>query len=245
MTPSAADWDALERVIDGDVVLPGSPDYDPLRKPAIPRFHDVPPQAVVLCRSPADVAETIRLARRTGLPTATRSGGHCFAGHSSTDGIVVDVTPMRSVSGSGEVATVGAGARLGAVYDALAEHDLTIPAGCGPTVGIAGLTLGGGLGILGRSHGLTADHLLAAQVVLADGRVVDCDQQRDPELFWALRGAGGGSSAWSRPWRSAPSRRPRRPASTWSGHPPTRPRCSTPGRPWRPMAPTSSPPACS
>jgi FAD/FMN-containing dehydrogenase len=192
MTPSAADWDALERAIDGDVVLPGSPDYDSLRKPAIPRFHDVPPQAVVLCRSPADVAETIRLARRTGLPTATRSGGHCFAGHSSTDGIVVDVTPIRSVSGSCEVATVGAGARLGAVYDALAEHDLTIPAGCGPTVGIAGLTLGGGLGILGRTHGLTADHLLAAQVVLADGRVVDCDQQRDPELFWALRGAGGG-----------------------------------------------------
>jgi hypothetical protein len=106
MTPSAADWDALERAIDGDVVLPGSPDYDSLRKPAIPRFHDVPPQAVVLCRSPADVAETIRLARRTGLPTATRSGGHCFAGHSSTDGIVVDVTPIRSVSVSGEVATV-------------------------------------------------------------------------------------------------------------------------------------------
>jgi FAD/FMN-containing dehydrogenase len=192
MTPSAADWDALQRAIDGDVVLPGSPDYDSLRKPAIPRFHDVLPQAVVLCRTPADVAETIRVARRTGLPTATRSGGHCFAGHSSTEGIVVDVTPMRSVSVSGEVATVGAGARLGAVYDALAEHDRTIPAGCGPTVGIAGLTLGGGLGILGRTHGLTADHLLAAQVVLADGRIVDCDQHHDPELFWALRGAGGG-----------------------------------------------------
>jgi FAD/FMN-containing dehydrogenase len=173
MTPTASDWDALQRGIDGDVVLPGSPDYDSLRRPAIPRFHDVLPQAVVLCRTPADVAETIRLARRTGLPTATRSGGHCFAGHSSTGGIVVDVTPMRSVSVSGEVATVG-------------------PAGCGPTVGIAGLTLGGGLGILGRTHGLTADHLLAAQVVLADGRVVDCDQHHDPELFWALRGAGGG-----------------------------------------------------
>jgi len=192
MTPSAAHWAALQRAIDGDVVLPGSPDYDSIRKPAIPRFHDVLPQAVVLCRTPADVAETIRLARRVGLPAAARSGGHCFAGRSSTEGIVVDVTPMRSVSVSGEVATVGAGARLGEVYDALAEHDLTVPAGCGPTVGIAGLTLGGGLGILGRKHGLTADHLLAAQVVLADGRVVDCDQRHDPELFWALRGAGGG-----------------------------------------------------
>jgi len=79
---------------------------------------------------------------------------------------------MRSVSVSSGVATVGAGARLGDVYDSLDEHDLTIPAGCGPSVGIAGLTLGGGLGILGRKYGLTSDQLLAAQVVLADGRVV-------------------------------------------------------------------------
>src|SRR6266508_3328614 len=114
-------------------------------------------------------------ARRTGLPTAARSGGHCFAGRSSTEGIVVDTRPMRSVSVDGGQARIGAGARLGEVYDALAAHELTIPAGCGPTVGIAGLTLGGGLGILGRTHGLTCDHLLAARVVLADGRVVDCD----------------------------------------------------------------------
>ena len=87
----------------------------------------------------------------------------------------------------GERATIGAGARLGAVYDALDAHGRTIPAGCGPTVGIAGLTLGGGLGILGRLHGLTSDSLRAAQVVLADGRVVDADE----ELLWALRGAGG------------------------------------------------------
>jgi FAD/FMN-containing dehydrogenase len=93
---------------------------------------------------------------------------------------------------SAGVATIGAGARLGELYDALQQHGLTIPAGCGPTVGIAGLTLGGGLGLLGRSHGLTCDHLRAARVVLADGRVVDCDEHHDAELFWALRGAGGG-----------------------------------------------------
>jgi FAD/FMN-containing dehydrogenase len=109
------------------------------------------------------------------------------------EGIVIDVTPMRSVSVSGGVARLGAGARLGDVYDSLEEHGLTIPAGCGPTVGISGLTLGGGLGILGRKHGLTSDHLLGAQIVLADGRVVECDERRDEELFWALRGAGGGN----------------------------------------------------
>jgi FAD/FMN-containing dehydrogenase len=99
---------------------------------------------------------------------------------------------MHAVSVSGGRATVGAGARLGELYDALQQHEVTIPAGCGPTVGIAGLTLGGGIGLLGRKYGLTCDRLVGARVVLADGRIVDCDADREPELFWALRGAGGG-----------------------------------------------------
>jgi FAD/FMN-containing dehydrogenase len=187
-----ADWRGLQRVIDGDVVLPGSPEYESVRKPVMARFEHVRPAAVVLCATPADVAATLAVAAGRRLPTAIRSGGHSVAGRSSTDGIVLDVTPMRSVALAGEAATVGAGVRLGDLYDALAEHGLTIPAGCGPSVGIAGLTLGGGLGILGRKHGLTCDHLLGAQVVLADGRVVYCDEHHDGELFWALRGAGGG-----------------------------------------------------
>ena len=193
MRCSAPDWGALQSAIAGDVVLPGLPGYESVRKPAITRFHDVRPQVVVLCRTPEDVSETIWLARRSGLKTATRSGGHCLAGHSSTSGMVIDVSSMRSVSVSDGVATVGPGARLGDVYDSLDKHGLTIPAGCGPSVGIAGLTLGGGLGILGRKYGLTSDQLLAAQVVLADGRVVECDEHHDDELFWALRGAGGGN----------------------------------------------------
>jgi len=188
----AADWSALQGSIAGEVVLPDAPGYELARRPAIANFQHVRPQAVVLCSTPMDVSETLAFARRFGVHVAPRSGGHCFAGRSSTEGIVIDLTPMRAVSVSGGVATVGAGARLDALYDSLQEHDLTIPAGCGATVGIAGLTLGGGLGILGRSHGLTCDHLLAAQVVLADGRVVDCDEHHDGELFWALRGAGGG-----------------------------------------------------
>jgi FAD/FMN-containing dehydrogenase len=183
----------LQGAIAGDVMLPGSPGYELVRKPAIARFHAVRPLAVVLCRTPADVAEAISLARRCRLHTAARSGGHCFAGRSSTPGVVIDVTPMHSVSVSGGVATVGAGARLGDIYRVLAEHGLTIPAGCGPSVGIAGLTLGGGFGILGRRHGLASDCLLGARVVLADGRVAECDDHHDSDLFWALRGAGGGN----------------------------------------------------
>jgi FAD/FMN-containing dehydrogenase len=151
------------------------------------------PEAVVLCKEPTDVSATIALARRLGVETAARSGGHCFAGRSSTSGIVIDVSPMHSVSVSGGVATVGPGTRLGDLYDSLQAQQLTIAAGCGPSVGIAGLTLGGGVGIPGRMYGLTCDQLLGAQIVLADGRVVDCDERRDEELFWALRGAGGGN----------------------------------------------------
>ena len=185
-------WQELADAIAGDVVRPGTPGYDVLRRPAIPRFDDVRPAAVVLCDGPEDVAATLALARSAGLPVAVRSGGHCFAGRSTTEGVVIDVSPLDRSRSRATRATIGAGARLGDVYDALDAHGLTIAGGCGPTVGIAGLTLGGGLGILGRLHGLTSDRLRAAEVVLADGRLVSCDADAEADLFWALRGAGGG-----------------------------------------------------
>jgi FAD/FMN-containing dehydrogenase len=183
-------WRDLAAALEGDVVLPGSPRYDEVRRPQIPRFHDVRPQAVVLCRTPEDVGEAIAFARRSGIEVAVRSGGHDFAGRSSGPGMVVDLTPMRSLKISDGLATVGPGFRLGDLYAALAQHSVTIPAGCGATVGIGGQALGGGLGLLGRSRGLTSDQLVAAQVVLADGRLVECDERRHEDLFWALRGAG-------------------------------------------------------
>ncbi len=185
------DWPALAGTLGGDLLTPDVPDYEAVRRPAIPNFHDVRPQAIARCATPADVAAAIAFATQHGLPLAPRSGGHCFAGKSSTDGIVVDVSPMDAVSVSDGTVTVGAGTRLGALYDALAAREATIAAGCGPTVGVAGLVLGGGLGILGRAYGLTSDRLLSAEVVLADGRVVRCDDEREADLFWALRGAGG------------------------------------------------------
>jgi FAD/FMN-containing dehydrogenase len=173
-----------------DWIRPGDDAYEEARKPAITRFHGTRPQAIVRCATPQDVAEALAFARGNDTPVTARSGGHCFAGRSTTTGIVVDVRPMRSVTLDDGTATIGAGARLGEIYDALEEHGVTIAGGCGPEVGIAGLTLGGGLGILGRKHGRTCDRLVAAQVVLPDGRIVDCDEHRDADLFWALRGAG-------------------------------------------------------
>ena len=100
---------------------------------------------------------------------------------------------MHFVEISNGVVTVGGGTRLGEVYDSLLEQDLIIPAGSCPSVGIAGLALGGGLGIIGRKYGLTSDHLVGVQIVLADGRVLECDDHHDEDLFWALRGAGPGN----------------------------------------------------
>lgn len=187
------DWGPLERVIEGGVALPGTPAYDASSRPFNARFHEVAPEALVSCATPQDVSEAISFAGRHGLEIAMRSGGHSFAGHSSTQGVVIDVTPMRSVSVSSGAATVGAGARLGEVYDALQDHGRAIPGGTCPTVGVAGLTLGGGLGILGRKHGVTSDLLVGAEIVLADGRILACDEHHDEDLFWALRGAGAGN----------------------------------------------------
>jgi FAD/FMN-containing dehydrogenase len=171
------------------LLTPADEGYEAARRPAIDTFADTHPAAVALCADPADVAEA--LAAAGGRRVVARSGGHCFAGRSSTDGVVVDVSPMDAVQLDGTQVRIGAGARLAAVYDALAAQGLTLPAGCGPDVGIAGLALGGGLGILGRMHGLLCDSLVEAEVVLADGRVLTCDAEREPDLFWALRGAGG------------------------------------------------------
>jgi FAD/FMN-containing dehydrogenase len=179
--------------LDGELITPDSPGYDAIRRPLNVAYGDVRPRLVVLCRSVSDVVDAVTYAAATGDRIAPRGGGHCFAGRSSTDGIVLDMSGLDGISVADDgVATIGAGARLGQAYAALHAHGQTLPAGCGPTVGITGLTLGGGIGLLGRKHGLTCDRLVGAQVVLADGSVVDCDHGHEPELFWGLRGAGGG-----------------------------------------------------
>jgi FAD/FMN-containing dehydrogenase len=184
----------LGSTLDGELLTPGDVRYDGARRPRIARFRHVRPRAVVRCATVRDVVRTVAFARDTGTQVVPRGGGHCFAGRSSTsDGVVLDLGRLRTISVEGHGrAVIESGARLGEVYDVLHQHGQTLPVGCGLTVGVAGLTLGGGLGLLGRRHGLTCDSLVSAQVVLPDGRLVECDADREPDLFWALRGAGGG-----------------------------------------------------
>ena len=136
---SDADFARLRAVLAGEVLEPGTPGYEAARRPAMPRFWDIRPRAVVRAASAEDVAHTLAFAATSALPVVPRGGGHCFAGRSSTDGIVLDLTPLRQVRVAADgAAVIGAGARLAEVYDGLDEHGLTLPAGCGPDVGIAG-----------------------------------------------------------------------------------------------------------
>ena len=153
---------------------------------ALARFRHVRPAVVAHCRSAADVASALARARTEGLAVAVRGGGHCFAGTSSTDGLLIDLAGLDGIRLEGDLAVIGGGATLGRIYDELETHGRTLNAGCGTTVGIGGLVLGGGLGILGRTYGTLSDRLRAAEVVLASGEIVRAGE----ELLWALRGAG-------------------------------------------------------
>lgn len=174
----------------GDVLFPGDPDYRDAIRPFNGRYRHIEPAAVIRCTSPDDVAHALTAARNRNLPVAVRSGGHSFAGCSTTSGVLLDCGPIDTILVEDGKVVVGAGVCLGDLYSTLAAHQLTLPGGTCPTVAIAGLTLGGGLGILGRRYGLTSDRLIAVDAVLADGTTVTCNNRDHGDLFWTLRGGG-------------------------------------------------------
>ena len=192
---AAGIYDELGNSIRGAVILPGDSAYNQARLLFDTRFDSIKPKAVVYCESREDVQRTVRWARKHAVRIVPRSAGHSYGGYSSTSaGVIVDVSRLNGIALDAQHhAVVGAGARLIDVYDRLWRSRRTIPAGSCPTVGIAGLTLGGGIGFASRKFGLTCDNLLEATVVLADGTAVIANAQRQPDLFWALRGGGGGN----------------------------------------------------
>jgi len=192
--PAAADWAALGGELSPAVLVrPGEQGYRRARLLFDPRFDYLRPAGVAYCRSAADVSACLAFARRFAVPVAARSGGHSYAGWSSSTGLVIDVTQLDSFVADGATAVVGTGIPLIDFYSQLAARGLAVPGGSCPTVGIAGLTLGGGVGVLGRALGLTCDNLQALQIVTADGQLRDCDSEHNPDLFWASRGGGGGN----------------------------------------------------
>ncbi len=194
--PSASDWTALRgRLSSGKLFRPGDAGYDGAKLLFDPKFDGSRPAGVAYCGTPGDVSACLAFVRQFGVPVAVRSGGHSYGGWSTGAGLVIDVSRMSQVSVdvAAGTARVGAGTMLVDLYSQLAEHGLAVPGGSCPTVGIAGLALGGGVGVVGRLFGLTCDNVVAVQLVTADGVVRECAADHEADLFWACRGGGGGS----------------------------------------------------
>lgn len=186
----------LRQVIRGHVFERGSPGFVRVAHIYNELFDRELPHAVARPVSEADVRAAVQWAVGRGEGLRARSGGHSYAGYSTlSDGVVLDLRNLNriSVDRRAGTATIGAGAQLIDVYSGLSRHGATIPGGSCPSVGITGVTLGGGMGLAGRAFGLTADHLVGAHIVTADGRLRKVDRHTDPDLLWALRGGGGGN----------------------------------------------------
>ncbi len=184
---------ALPESFRGELIQPGDPTYDEHRK-VWNGSIDRSPAVIVRCASARDVVGAVGLARESGLQTAVRGGGHSFPGLSTCDdGIVIDLRGMKEIEVDPEARTarVEAGVLLGELDGATQEHGLAVPAGIVTHTGLAGLTLGGGIGWLQRKYGLTIDQLLSATMVTAGGDVVRASETENPDLFWGLRGGGG------------------------------------------------------
>jgi FAD/FMN-containing dehydrogenase len=188
----AVDLDAFAASITGDILRPDSPDYDVARQVNNTLF-DKRPLLIVRAADAADVARTVTLAADTGIELAIKSGGHSVAGHSNTDGILLDLSAMRGLHIDPErrLGWAQPGITAGEYTNAAAAHGLATPFGDTGSVGIAGLTLGGGIGFLVRKHGLAIDHLVAVEIVTAEGRIITASEAENADLFWAIRGGGG------------------------------------------------------
>jgi FAD/FMN-containing dehydrogenase len=176
----------------GDVVLPGDPTYNTALQLDSGFFDTIQPAAIAYCANATDVAACLRFAQAQGIATAVRSGGHSAAGYSTTTGLVLDVSRLNQVS-AGPTVTVGPGAQGVDVVSTLSPAALAAITGSCPTVCAGGYVQGGGIGPLSRRFGVASDHVVSADVVLADGRQVRCSAAHEPDLFWALRGGGGGN----------------------------------------------------
>jgi FAD/FMN-containing dehydrogenase len=188
-------WQTLRTLADGRLRLPGDPGFDDAATPVNRRFATARPSAVLSAAHAADVARTVEWARAEAVALTIRGGGHSYAGYSSSTGLVLDIRDLADVRfdpDTGQV-TVGGGTPMRVLYAALRPYGVTFPLGNSDTVGIGGLTLGGGVTTISRSHGLTCDALISTEVILADGTTVTASAQEHSDLFWACRGGGGGN----------------------------------------------------
>ncbi|KJY44559.1 oxidoreductase [Streptomyces sp. NRRL S-444] len=192
---SEADWQRLEKTVAGRVRRPGDAGFRESSTPFNTRYAATTPNGVVTAANHGDVRHAVEWARDTGVRLVARSGGHSYAGHSVNTGLVLDLSALNTVvaDGSTGLVTAAGGARMADVYAAIQPHGMAFALGNGASVGIAGLTLGGGSSSTSRKLGLTADALVRTTLMTAGGEVLTCDAQENPDLYWACRGGGGGN----------------------------------------------------
>lgn len=185
----------LQQRLKGQVLVPGDPSFAGENLPANDRFESVVPIAIALCATPEDVATCVQWCVREGIQPVVRGGGHNYIGASTTTGLLIKTGSINDVSVDAKAGTVtlGAGALNANLLSALRGGALMLPIGTCPSVGVAGLVLGGGIGDNSRWAGMTCDHLESTQLVLASGERVEASRTTNPDLFWALRGAAGGN----------------------------------------------------
>jgi FAD/FMN-containing dehydrogenase len=174
------------------VITPGDAEYDSARR-IWNAMVDKRPALIVPCIATGDVAAAIRFVREQGLPLSVKGGGHGVAGKAICEGgVVIDLSPMQRIHVDPERRTVRAegGVKWGELDAETQAHGLATTGGVIPSTGIAGLTLGGGLGFLMRRFGLACDNLISADVITADGELLKASADEHPDLFWGLRGAG-------------------------------------------------------
>jgi FAD/FMN-containing dehydrogenase len=192
-TAFGVNWNQLSSHLQGKLVLPSDANYPTAKLVYTAQFDSINPGAIAYCASPADVALCLGFAQDHALPFAARSGGHSAGGYSLSPGLVIDVSGLNSVTLGQGTATIGAGAELVDITNTLAPAGLAISGGYCPTVAAGGFLQGGGIGLFTRSMGIACDKVTSVQVVLADGRVVTASPQQHSDLYWALRGGGGGN----------------------------------------------------
>ncbi|WP_329546817.1 FAD-binding oxidoreductase [Streptomyces sp. NBC_01356] len=193
-TATPANWTALARDLDGTLIRPNDQAWPTAHQLYNTRFDTLKPTAVAYVAHAEDIRTTIAYARAHAIKVSIRNGGHSYAGWSSGNNrLVIDVSKLNKIRASANEAVVGAGSKLIDVYRALAAKGVTIPAGSCPTVGVSGLTLGGGHGVVSRAYGLTCDSLTQATLITADGKQLTANATENKDLFWALRGAGNGN----------------------------------------------------
>ncbi len=194
-TPRPLPWNALARSLRGRLLRPGDAGFAAYAQPNNLRYAAVLPAGIALCADPGDVATAIGWARDYGVALVPRSGGHSYAGFSTTTGLLIDVTTMRSFAFDARsgIATFGGGARNADVFAHCRRAGVAITHGRCLSVGVAGLTLGGGVGFNMRAHGVTSDQLVGSEIVTADGTIRQISAAMEPDLFWGCRGAGGGN----------------------------------------------------